>query len=124
MGGRPGGEERAGAIRSVFEPAMKLAITMEEQVLVIEESSGKVRRLRPNGKTYKTDNGSADLKARWDDGALRIETRPGRGGKVEETWTVSEDLARIEIETKLEMGRGKPVTLRRAYDRTPADTEH
>jgi len=117
----PGMDDAPEGIRAVFEPAEELFISVGGAEVEIEEAFGRTRLLRPNGRTYKTENGLAELRTRWEEGELRIETKRGRQGKVEETWTLGPDRNRIEIQLKLDLGRGPDLKLRRVYDRAPED---
>jgi hypothetical protein len=117
----PGLGDAPEGIRAIFEPAEELVIGVRAGELEIEESFVRTRRLRPNGKTYKAENGLAEVEARWEEGALRVKTKHGRGGKVEETWTLFQDRNRIQIDLELDMGPGPDLELRRVYDRAPAD---
>jgi len=117
--GMQSGDDHSEAMRSVFEPSEELAITQSETEIVIEEKFGPARSLHPNGKAYKTQNGTADLKAQWTDGKLVVETKSGRGGKLVETWGLVPDRSRILVNVRLEGGFGPPLSLKRVYDRVP-----
>ena len=51
----------------------------------MDEKFGRLRRLRPDGKKYKADNGASEIKSFWKEGRLVVETRRARGSSIE-TW--------------------------------------
>ena len=53
-----------------------------EAELAVEEKFGATRRLHPDGKKYKTDNGASEIKSSWKEGKLVVETKSMRGGRV------------------------------------------
>ena len=90
--GGPGGPPGIGsdssreAMRSLLEPAEEIVVSQSASELTIEETFGRSRRLHPDGKTYKTDNGNGEVKSYWKDGKLRVETRGAGGASVTESW--------------------------------------
>lgn len=121
-GGR-GGEDPREAMRTVFEPAEEIWITQTAREIEVDETYGRLRRLHPNGKKYKTDNGTAEMKVEWKDGLLYVETRRGRGAKTVETWDLSPDGNRLTGRVTLSGGRMPEITLMRVYDRGEEDSE-
>jgi hypothetical protein len=119
-GGGPGGGPPPMEPGGGGEPAEELAITQTEPEIVIDEKFGRVRTLHPNGKSYKTENGAADLKTEWKDGRLLAETKNTRGGKLIETWELIPDRSRLIVNVRFEGGFGPAVSLKRVYDRAPA----
>jgi hypothetical protein len=128
MGGRGGGRtgpppdagddnESREAMRALLEPAEELTITATEAEIVIAELYGTTRNLHPNGKPYKTDNGTAEIKALWKEGKLVVEKKDPRGGKLVETWERVAEGNRILVDVKLEGGFGPALVLKRVYDR-------
>jgi len=128
MGGRGGGrtgppldaggdDESREAMHALVEPAEELTITATEAEIVIAELYGTTRNLHPNGKPYKTDNGTAEIKALWNEGKLVVEKKNPRGGKLVETWELVPDGSRILLNVKLDGGFGPALALKRVYDR-------
>lgn len=125
MGGPPGmggGDDPREAMRAIMEPPEELAITQSGSEIAVDEKFGRLRRLHPDGKKYKTDNGSTDIKTYWKDGKLVIETKRARGGTVE-TWERVPDGSRLIVNVRLEGGSGPRLELKRIYDRAPAAGE-
>jgi hypothetical protein len=123
MGPPPGtdGDDARESMRAVFEPAEELAIAQSGTEIVIEERFGRTRRLHPDGKKYKTDNGASEIKTAWKEGKLRVETKRTRGGGVVETWELVPDASRLIVSVKIEPGFAPAVELKRIYDRAPRD---
>lgn len=118
-GGRVDDDQRE-AMRAVLEPAEELAITQTGAEITIEEAYGRTRRLHPDGKTYKTENGVADIRTEWKDGKLVVETKRA-GGSATETWELVADGKRILLNVSLRGGFGPSVELKRIYDRAPEE---
>ncbi len=117
-GGPMGGDDDAReSMRAIFEPAEELAVAEAGAEIAIDEKFGRTRRLHPDGKKYKTDNGDSDIKTSWKEGKLVVETKRVRGGGVVETWELVPDASRIIVNVKMEGGFGPSVTLKRIYDR-------
>ena len=114
MGGDDGSRE---AMRAILEPAEELAIAQTGTEIAVDEKFGRTRRLHPDGKKYKTDNGASEIKTSWKDGRLLVETKGSRGGGVVETWEVSPDGSRLIVNVKMQGGFGPSVELKRIYDR-------
>jgi hypothetical protein len=115
--GGMGGDDARESMRAIFEPAEELAVTQSGTEIAIDEKFGRMRRLHPDGKKYKTDNGASEIKTSWKEGKLLVETKGGRGGVVVETWELVPDRSRIIVMVKMEGGFGPSVTLKRIYDR-------
>lgn len=123
MGPPPGadGDDARESMRAILEPAEELAIAQTGTEIVIDEKFGRTRRLHPDGKKYKTDNGASEVKAGWKEGKLRVETKRARGGGVVETWEIVPDGSRLIVGVKIEPGFAPAVELKRIYDRAPQD---
>jgi hypothetical protein len=119
MGGD--GDPREG-MRAIFEPAEELAISGTGTEIAIDEKFGRMRRLHPDGKKYKTDNGASDIKTSWKEGKLLVETKPSRGGGVVETWVLVPDGSRLIVNVRTQGGFGPGVELKRVYDRAKDET--
>jgi hypothetical protein len=123
-GGPPGagaGDEPREAMRAILEPAEELLIAQSEGEIAIDEKFGRTRRLHPDGKKYKTDNGASEIKTSWKEGKLLVDTRRTRGGGVLETWDLVPDKSRLIVNVRVEGGFGPSVTLKRIYDRATDD---
>jgi hypothetical protein len=136
-GGRPGGSRGPGggpgeppamdsdssqreAMRSLVEPAEEIVVSQSDSEVTVEEVFGRLRRLHPDGKTYKTDNGNGDIRSYWKDGKLRIETRGARGASVAEIWERVPDGSRLILMLRIEGGPAGKLELKRVYDRAEA----
>ena len=116
-GGMDGGDDARESMRAIFEPAEELAVTQSGTEVAVDEKFGRMRRLHPDGKKYKTDNGASEIKTSWKEGKLLVETKRARGGGVVETWELVPDRSRIIVMVKMEGGFGPRVELKRIYDR-------
>lgn len=121
QGGMGGDDDTREAMKAIFEPAEELTLRQTGTEIVVDEKFGSTRRLHPDGKKYKTDNGTSDIKTSWKEGRLLVETKRARGGSVIETWELVPDGSRIILNVKIEGGFGPSVTLKRVYDRAPTD---
>jgi len=112
-----GDDDARESMRAIFEPAEELAVAQAGPEIAIDEKFGRTRRLHPDGKKYKTDNGASEIKASWKGGKLLVETKGTRGGGVVETWELVPDRSRIIVMVRMEGGFGPRVELKRIYDR-------
>jgi hypothetical protein len=115
--GTGGDDDSREAMRAVMEPAEELAIAQTGTEIVVDEKFGRTRRLHPDGRKYKTDNGASEIKTSWKEGKLLVETKRSRGGSVVETWELVPGGSRIIVNVKIEGGFGPGATLKRVYDR-------
>jgi hypothetical protein len=120
-GGMGGDDDPREAMRGILGPAEELTIAQTPTEVAVEEKFGQTRRLHPDGKKYKTDNGTSEIKASWKEGKLVVETKRASGGSVIETWELVPDSSRIIVNVKMEGGFGPGVTLKRIYDRAAGD---
>ena len=116
-GGMGGDDDARESMRAIFEPAEELAVTQAGTEIGIDEKFGRTRRLHPDGKKYKTDNGASEIKTSWKEGKLLVETKGTRGGGIVETWELVPDRTRIILMVKVQGGFGPSVELNRIYDR-------
>jgi hypothetical protein len=112
-----GDDDARESMRAIFEPAEEIAVTQTGTEVSIDEKYGRTRRLHPDGKKYKTDNGTSEVKTSWKEGKLVVETKRDRGMGVIETWELVPDASRIIVNVKMQGGFGPTVTLKRIYDR-------
>jgi len=131
MGGPPGkagppdaggGDDPREAMRAILEPAEELLIAQNEAEIAVDEKFGRMRRLHPDGKKYKTDNGASEIKSYWKEGRLVVETKRARGSSIE-TWERVPDGSRLIVTVRLEGGVGPKLELKRIYDLAPAAAE-
>ncbi len=120
MGPPPGGmddDDARESMRAIFEPAEEIAVTQTATEVSVDEKYGRTRRLHPDGKKYKTENGTSEIKTAWKEGRLVVETKRDRGTAVTETWELVPGGSRIIVNVKLQGGFGAAVELKRVYDR-------
>ncbi len=125
MGGPPGAgaaDDQREAMRAILEPAEELLIAQTEGEIAVDEKFGRMRRLHPDGRKYKTDNGAAEIKSYWKEGRLVVETKGSRGSVVE-TWERVPDGSRLIVNVRLEGGPGGKLELKRIYELAPAAAE-
>jgi len=120
-GGMGGDDDPREATRAVFEPAEELTVTQDATEIGVEEKFGRTRRLHPDGKKYKTDNGASEIRTAWKEGRLLVETKRARGGSVVETWERVPDGSRIIVNVKVQNPFGPAIELKRIYDRAQED---
>jgi hypothetical protein len=103
------------------DPAETLTITQTGPEIVVQYPNGQARSLYPNGKTYKTDDGAAQIKSLWKDGKLVVEKKSVGGWKLVETWQLTPDRGRLLVDQRLEGGKRPKLSLKRVYDRVQRD---
>ncbi len=86
-GGRGAEEGRWPPMMSVFS-AKELTITHITPAVAIVEPDGLVRTLQPDGEKYQAEHAEGEVRTRWKDARLVVETKTERG-RVKETWSVS-----------------------------------
>jgi hypothetical protein len=101
-------------------PPATLAITQVETEVRVEEIPGSTRNLYPNGRTYKADEGTTQIRTSWKDGRLVVERKNVRGWKLVETWELAADRGRLVVHMLLEGGSQPRVSVKRVYDREEA----
>ncbi len=114
-----GGDDDPGesSMHAILEPAEEVTIFQGQPEIVIAEKFSRRRTLHADGRKYKADNGTSEVKTAWKEGRLVVETRGFRGRKTTETWELNTTGTRLTALVKLESGYGKPVTIKRVYDR-------
>ena len=103
-------------------PADTMTVTQVDQEIVVEETPGRTRNLYPNGKTYKTDEGAAQIRTSWKDGKLVVEKKNVHGWRLVETWDLAPDRHRLVIHLHFEGGSRPKLALTRVYDRNGQST--
>jgi hypothetical protein len=99
------------------QPAPELVVIQTEPEIVVEEKAGTTRRYYPNGRTYKADEGQAEIKSQWRDGRLVFEKKGRQGWRLTETWQVTPDRSRLTVEMHLEGGHRPKTNVKRVYRR-------
>jgi hypothetical protein len=118
--GDPGGRSRGpgnpdGPLADVVNPPETLAITEEAGELSFDDGED-VRRIRPDGRKVKRQGGEVELKARYKDGDLVIETEREEGGKMVATYHVTADGKELHVDTQFELPTGEKLEVRHIYD--------
>ena len=123
-GGRPGGPGGPGGggggdafretMRSLVEAPPSLTITQTAAEVTIIEEDGRFRALHPDRKEYRGTAGEK-IETRWDGARLVVETKGERGPKLVETFEGGAD--ELVMVSRVEGGRGEPVSVRRVYRR-------
>jgi hypothetical protein len=114
-------DDPRGAKRSAGPPDA-MTVTQTASEIVVAETPGQTRNLYPNGKTYETDDGAAQVRTSWKDGRLVVEKKNVHGWKLVEAWELTPDRGRVVIHLRLEGGSRPKLTLTRVYDRDDAST--
>jgi hypothetical protein len=122
-GGGTGGDPGAGGadgmretMRRLDEPSESLTIKQEEDAFLVGDDAGQIRRLHPDGRAMKTDNGEGEVKTRWHGDELVSETTPARGPKLRETFALSPNGKKLFVTTHFEPRGGGAVDVKRVYD--------
>lgn len=123
-GGYGGGDgsdgNSAGGMREQMEklnnPSATLTIKQDEGAFLIGDDSGHIRRLFPDGRAGKTDDGSAEVKTHWKNDELITETNPTKGPKLRETFVLAPDAKRMIVTTHFEPSWGSAFDVKRVYD--------
>jgi hypothetical protein len=102
-------------MRAVLDAAPELTITQTPAEIVVLETDGRLRALHPDGKGYKNASG-AEVKTRWHDAELVVETQGDRGPEIVETFSLEADPRRLVVALVVKGRSGSPVTIRRVYD--------
>ena len=110
--GGTGGQESA---RSMLFSASKITVTNLTPEVTILDPDGGIRRLNADDKSHQDPNG-AEVKTRWDESRLVVETKTERS-HLKETWSVTSEPRRLEV--LLEVSRpfgGGTVKIKRVFD--------
>ena len=111
----PGGAEFVRPI--AFEDQLTVA-NLEPEITMIDADGG-IRRLHADGRSYKDSNGF-EVKTRWEESALVVETKTGRG-RTRETWSVADAPRRLTVVVKADRPFGGELTVRRVFDATTVE---
>jgi len=119
--GDPSGRARGpgnpdGPLADVVNPPETLAITEEAGEIAFDDGED-VSRVRPDGRKVKRQGGEVELKARYKDGDLVIETEREEGGTSVATYHVTSDRKELHVTTDFELPTGEKLEVRHIYDR-------
>ena len=112
-GGPDGGRE---SMRRLAEPSETLTVKTEGEAILVADDMGTVRRIHPDGRAMKTDNGEGEVRASWKGAELVVETVPARGPRHRETYALSPDGRQLFVTLHLEPRMGGAVDVKRVYD--------
>ena len=101
----------------------KLTIEQLEGRVTLTDGEGRTRTLYPNGEwsTVGGEAGTLQVRATWEEDALRVEIR-GHRGPLSRIYSLGDDGDQLLITTRIEDGpRGGPVEFTRVYDRAASD---
>ena len=121
-GGGGGGMDPAKmqAMRSAMEAPAKLTITEADGSITFTDSEGRSQTFATNDKKeqHSIENGTADVKTKWEDGRLVKETSFDNGLKLTETYSLVPNADQLQVLAKLNVSHmSREVTLKRVYDR-------
>jgi hypothetical protein len=114
-GGGGGGESTPSARRALLFPAPQITITNLTPEVTVLSPDGTMRHLHADNKGYKDETTGTEVKARWDDSKLVVDTKSERGS-VKETWTAASDPRRLEVLLEVQRPFGDAVKIKRVYD--------
>ena len=131
MGGQPagsrprGGDPAAdgwagGTMAQLLEPPRMLVITLDDGEVTLDGGGESLLRLRPDGRKVKREGGAVELKARWKDGELVVETEREDGPRMVTSYRVTSDRQELHVTSRVE-GPLEDVVVRRVYDAAPPD---
>jgi hypothetical protein len=114
----------ANYMRTSMEASKQLTIVVREESVAITTADGNVQILKTDGK--KVDERAANglikvsRKARWDGDTLVHEIEVESGPKIVRSFELSPGGTQLQLTTKVENARGRPMDLLRVYER-PVD---
>jgi hypothetical protein len=103
-------------MRRLAEPSETLTVKTEGEVILVADDMGTIRRIHPDGRAMKTDNGEGEVRASWKGSDLVVETVPARGPRYRETYALSADGRQLFVTLHLEPRSGSAVDVKRVYD--------
>lgn len=100
-------ERQRALMHELLEPLPRVTVTSDSESVTFTASDGRVRKYRIDGRKEKHqfDNGTVETKSKFEKEQLIIETSPGNGMKLLETYSVN-DQHQLVIQAKFEGGRG------------------
>lgn len=108
-------------VQRTAPPAELLTIAQNGKEVAVIGPPGPQRLFFPDGRSYKTDDGAAEVKCTWKDGALVIEKKSLHGWRSTESWHLTPDRRRLVVNVRVEGGSRPRLSFRRVYDRETAE---
>jgi hypothetical protein len=111
-------ERQRALMRELLEPLPRVTVTSDTESVTFTASDGRVRKYRIDGRKEKHqfDNGTVETKSKFEKDQLIIETSPGSGMKLVETYSIN-DQHQLVVEAKFEGGsRGDRAPIVHVYD--------
>jgi hypothetical protein len=99
--------------------ASRITVTNLEPEVTMLDPEGEVRQLHADDKPYKDESGT-EVKAKWEESRLVVETKTQRGS-TKETWAVGADPRRLTVLLEIKRSPGGDVKVRRVFDPLAAD---
>ena len=114
-------EQMQQAQRLLEDAPKSMVLTYVDPKFSMTSSDGRTRTLYTDKRKQKTNNGNAEVQARWDDGQVIAETKFG-SVKVVETFALSSEGQQLVVTVKMDGsggGRGGEggLQVRHVYDR-------
>ncbi len=94
-----------------------ITVTQSAVEVAVADNTGVTHNYYPNGKVYKADEGSSNVRSFWKDGALVFEKKNARGWKLVETWHFGPDGKQLHFDSRFEGGGRPTIVVKRVYDR-------
>jgi hypothetical protein len=113
--GHGGGGGAHEGMRAMIEPAHELSITQTAHEIAVLETDGRLRAFHPDGKGYKDSTG-AEVKTRWRDAQLVVESKREHAPEITETFVLEPQPRRLVVTLRFEGRSGGPISIRRVYD--------
>jgi len=119
--GSPRGGEEMQKMQARLEqtrPPYKIVITQNDDSITMMPAGLDTLAFVPDGekRKHKTSRGEIEIKAKWENLALVLETKGPEGNQIQRLYRINDD-GRLEIVTELELPRGgEKVEIVRRYD--------
>jgi len=117
-GGRDGMQER---FKAMNERIQSIEIAHQDPQLDLRFADGRERTIYTDGRAIEDDfeGGIFEAKGKWKGGSrVVVKAESTYGGKITETYELSEDGQQLYVTTKMEGdGRRPSITFRRVYDK-------
>ncbi len=112
-GGHGGGGGSDPTPAMLFTPSYITITNLLPEITMLEPDGG-IRRLHADDKLYQKASG-AEVRTRWEEGRLLVETKAERG-RVRETWAATRQPRRLEVRLDVERPSGGAVVIKRVFD--------
>lgn len=114
-----GGAHRQGgsrdSVRDLVDTPSEMTITQTDSEIALAERDGRLRLLHPGGEPF-TDADGGQVRTRWENQHLVVDTKHEQGAEVSETYTLGADPRQLVIDVRVESRYLGVVTVRRVYD--------